>query len=415
MQPIATVFNKTNLLSGILRKRLPLLIKAGCVSLQLDYKYIQNRQGDDESKALGLVAMVATEDGTRESFTLGYLATFTESDEETIRLIEECLKDYNLEESFKRLEIPITTDCGLRSAIDKLHQKYELPEQNAICTCHNLGNLGKNCKKKLPQYLDDSQELLDQLKTNIAVARSLDNYFKSLEVNQLDHDHIGELLYHNWNTMDQNERLSKDLKYQKIPAEFTIRFRNSYERTVGLLSRWYELERIKSNIDHPMHNLVDELDVSHRHYGFLRAMNNMQSHLIKLVDYYESDENFQSSETINSLIFGFEYSLNLANCDEYETGIRLAFLDCLTEQLCSHKAVQNASGAWIWKKCNVPTRIRRMDKVGAFAFPGEQKLILPRLTKKLKQAKKDCRRYKSKFQVIIEIKIAIDCIHFLSF
>ena len=242
--------------------------------------------------------------------------------------------------------------------------------------------------------------MLDQLKTNIAVGRSLDNYFNKLQVNQLDRHHIGELVHKNWNSMDESEQSSKSLKYLSIPTEFTVRFRNSHEQTFGLLSRWHELERIKSNIHHPMHRLVETFDSGEDHFKFLKAIHEMRAHLIQLVNYYEQKDNFQSTETINSLIFGFEFALNLSNCDQFATAVKISLLDCLTEQLCSHKAIKNQSGAWIWKKCTVPTRIRRMDKVGAFAFPGEQKLILPRLRKKIKQAKKHCRQYKSKFQVI---------------
>ena len=82
----------------------------------------------------------------------------------------------------------------------------------------------------------------------------------------------------------------------------------------------------------------------------------------------------------------------------------MALLDALTEQLSSYKAIQNAQGCWIWDKTNVPTRIRRLDKIGAFAFAGEQKLILTRLIKSLKEAKKYSRLYKPKFQVCFSLK-----------
>merc|ERR1712035_66359 len=108
-------------------------------------------------------------------------------------------------------------------------------------------------------------------------------------------------------TMTEDERSSQTLKYLKIPTEFTIRFRNAQERTVGLLSKWNELQRIKSNIYHPLHNAVENFDDGEDHFQFLKAMNGMQSLLIKLVNYYECDNNFQSSETINSLIHGFQY------------------------------------------------------------------------------------------------------------
>ena len=123
-----------------MRKRLPILAKNGCVSFQLDHKHIHKRQGDDESKALGFVAVVASEDGSREAFTLGYLATDDASDKETTDLVKDCLEDYNLWEPFKKLQMPFTTDCGLRTAMESLFKENNLPEQLAICTCHNLGN-----------------------------------------------------------------------------------------------------------------------------------------------------------------------------------------------------------------------------------------------------------------------------------
>ena len=392
-----------------MKKRLPILAKLGCVTLSLDHKYIKNCQGDEEDKALGLVAMISC-DGKRTPFTLGYLATNDATDEETIRLVEETLEEYGIFESFKNLEIPFTTDCGLRTAMEQLHHKHNLTDLHSICTCHNMGRLQKRCIQLLPTYLDDADELLKQLKINIDEAKSMDNYFKSLPVNALDREILGELLHKNWSKMDANQRDTAKLKYLSIPKEFNIRFRNAYERTAGLLSRWNELQRIKSDISHPMHGFVDNLDLSDRHFNFLKAIHEMRSHLIHLVDYYESDNNFQTTETINSVIFGFQYALNISKSDELDLGLKMSLLDALTEQLSSHKAIKNANGSWIWKRTKVPSRVRRMDKIGAFAFAGEQKLILPRLTKALKEAKKYSRRYKSKFQVNKKIKIvAIYC------
>ena len=386
-----------------MKKRLPILAKLGCVTMQLDHKYIKNHQGDLEDKALGLIVMIASEDGTRTPFTLGYLATNDATDDETIRLVEECLQEYDIFESFKRMEIPFTTDCGLRTAMEKFHKKYNLTDQHSICTCHNFGNLQKRCLLGLSKYLDDGEELLDQLKINIDVAKSLDNYFKSLEINQLDREILGELCVQNWSKMDENQRATAELKYLPIPTEFKVRFRNAYQRTAGLLSRWYELERIKSDLNHPMHNLVTDIDLSQRNFDFLKAIHRMRTHLILLVNYFERDDNFQTTETVNSLIFGFQFALNIAQSDEVELGVKMALLDALTEQLSSYKAIKNSQGCWVWRKTSVPTRIRRLDKIGAFAFVGEQKLILSRLLKSLKDAKKHSRLYKAKFQVCLII------------
>ena len=60
---------------GILKSRLPILAKLGAISIVIDHKWILGRQGDPEKKALGIVAVVSSDDGTRYPITLGYLPT----------------------------------------------------------------------------------------------------------------------------------------------------------------------------------------------------------------------------------------------------------------------------------------------------------------------------------------------------
>ena len=384
-----------------MKNRLPILARIGCITLCIDHKFVKGCQGDNENKALGIIAIISSPDGSRSSFTLGYLSTDDATDEETIFLLEECLEKYNLTDSFKKLQIPMTTDAQLRHAIHKLYSKHELEDFKSICTAHNLGNLGKACLRHLIHYLVDSTEYQDQLKTNLDIAgKDLDNYFNNLEVHPNDRDHVGRLSVSNWNELTEAEKTSKKLSYLPIPKKFDIRFRNAYQRTKGLLSRWQELERIQSNPSHPMFSLTQDLNTGRDHFQFLNAIYDMRNHLVQLIDYYESDSNFQSTETINSLIFGYEFALDLGNKNKFEVAVRMALLDGLTEQLCSHKAIQSVDGTWIWKKSSVPTRVGRMDKIGAFAFPGEQKLLLPRLFKRLREAKKVQRNFKSKFQLM---------------
>ena len=393
---------KSQYILEILKNRLPILAKLGCLTLCVDHKFVKGCQADVENKALGIIAIISTNDGARTSFTLGYLSTDDASDEETIILLEECFRKYNLLGSFKKLQIPMTTDAQLRHAIKKLYNRHNVDDLKSICTCHNLGNLGKACLRHLPMYLDDSEELVDQLETNLDIAgKALDNYFQTLEVHPADRNLVGELSITNWNDLNEQERNSKKISYLPIPKKFEIRFRNAQERTMGLLSRWQELERIKSDYFHPMHALAENLDVGSSQFQFLKAIHDMRTHLVQLIDYYESDTNFQSTETINSIIYGYEFALELKNCNKYELGVKLALVDGLTEQLCSHKAIENKKGTWEWKKSSVPTRVGRLDKIGAFAFPGEQKLLLPRLKKRLREAKQQQIQYKSKFQVNI--------------
>ena len=390
-----------------MKNRLPILAKLGCLTLCVDHKFVKGCQGDDQNKALGIIAIISSADGSRSSFTLGYLSTDDATDEETIILLEECFRKYNLMDSFKKLEIPMTTDAQLRHAIHKLYRNHDLEDLKSICTCHNLGNLGKACLRHLPGYLNDSSQFEDQLDVNMDIAgKKLENYFNKLAVHKNDRELVGGLSIPNWNELTDEEKNSKQLEYQPIPKAFDIRFRNAYLRTKGLLSRWQELERIESNPNHPMFNLTNNLDTAPSHFQFLKAIYDMRNHLVQLIDYYESDSNFQSTETINSIIFGYEFALDLKNKNEFEVAVKLALVDGLTEQLCSHKAVlenrktQGGRGSWKWKKSSVPTRVGRMDKIGAFAFPGEQKLLFPRLLKRLQAAQKDQPNYKLKFQVI---------------
>ena len=58
-----------------MKSRLPILAKLGAISIVIDHKWILGRQGDPEKKALGIVAVVSSDDGTRYPITLGYLPT----------------------------------------------------------------------------------------------------------------------------------------------------------------------------------------------------------------------------------------------------------------------------------------------------------------------------------------------------
>ena len=387
--------------SDDLRKSLKILAKAGCLTIAIDHKFIKGRQGDPEPKALGLSAIISCEDGTRESFLIGYIPTDDGSDPETVRLIEETFRDLDLLDSFESLDIPITSDCGMRTAIEKLYAKHIIPSLNAICTAHNLTNLSKNLLLHLKEYLEHADEYIKQHQVNIDIAgKKLENYFKELEVSAVDREHVGELTYANWNTMSEEEKNNSKLKYLPIPTEFKVRFRNAFQRTSGLYSRIQELERIKSNIRHPLHDLVNDLEVGPSQNQFLKALYQTQKHLIKLVDYYERNDTFQSTDSLNSLIYGFDFCLDMDKNtnNKFDIAIRLAFLDALTEQMTSHRAAKR-NGDWIWLKTQKPTRIRRFDKVGAFAFPSMQRLQLNRLISKLQLAAKQFKSLKKKFEV----------------
>ena len=392
-----------------MRQGLQQLAQLGCVTIALDHKFIKGKQGDPEHKALGVIAIISSEDGTRTPFMIAYTPVENATDALTMKLVEDAFEEFGLSEAFKKLQLPICTDAALRHVVTRLFEKEQLDPLKAICTCHNLSNLGKNCLKNLPDYLDNGVALLAQNNQNLRIAsRQLENYFNDLPVNDLDVDHIGEIMFDDWLTMTPEQKQEAKLKYQKIPAEFTVRFRNSYERSKGLLSRFQELERINSNIQHPVHNLTKDLDVGSEQRQLLRAIYDMQKHIVSLINYYENDSTFQTTDTINSMIFGFEYCLDIDQNreNEFEIAVKMSLLDQLTSQLTGHKAIKK-DGTWIWHKTSVPTRIGRLDLVGTFAFPGDQKLLLNRLIKKLRAAKKTMKSLRSKFQVTIFFFISV--------
>ena len=104
------------------------MAKIGTLTFIRDNKDIKGRQGDPETKALGVMCVVSSEDGCRIPFTLGYHPTEDASDDTTVELVETCFKEYNLLESFKKMEICFTTDAMLRGAVEKLFKKYNLQD-----------------------------------------------------------------------------------------------------------------------------------------------------------------------------------------------------------------------------------------------------------------------------------------------
>ena len=145
------------------------------------------------------------------------------------------------------MDIPFVTDAQLRFAIERIYEKANIDSLKSICYCHNFGNLDKACIRHLPNYLEDSAEQKEQLKTNFEIAKDLDNYFNASEVHKNDLDLVGNLSVPNWKELSEDEKKSTQLKYQPIPNIFDVRLRNQFQRKKGLLSRSHELEIIKSN------------------------------------------------------------------------------------------------------------------------------------------------------------------------
>lgn len=376
------------------------LAEIGAVTLIIDHKWILGRQGDPENKALGIVAVIACDDGTRFPITLAYLPTNDAAWRETNRLVEETLKKYDLFDMFLKLQIPFVADALLRGAVERLFTSNERISLRSICTDHNFTNLGKRAMQKMYVYLGNDI-LLKQLDSTLQEAeKAFAAFFKNKEVELEDREFIGQIQIPNWESLTIEQKAEAKLKYEKIPKLKAIRFRNPQERTQALLTWMPLLRRIQVNKEHELHSFVEKLPIAEKNQKFIEAVHKLQTHLLQQIDYYEGNNTFQSTDSLNSMIFCFQFALDFdrSTTCQYEVAAKMSLFDCLCEQLFSHTAEKTDSG-YIWEKNSVPTRIGRLDKIGMFAFRSRQDLTLKRLSKMLKTASKKNRQFKAKFDV----------------
>ena len=324
-------------------------------------------------------------------------------------MIEEILTKYNLLEQFLNLQVPFIADAALRWALDRIFILHDRSSLKSICTDHNFTNLGKRATKKIIIYLGDDR-LLNELEWTLREAeKAFSTFFKNQEVESQDRDFIGRLKFSNWDEITEESRNNATLRYEKIPKLKDIRFRNPQERSQGLLTWMPLLRRIQENEDHELHSFVGPLNIEEDNHKFLIALHKMQTHLVQQIDYYESNNTFQATDSLNSMLFCFEFSLDFdrATTCKFEVAVKMALFDCLCEQLFSHTAKKTQSG-YVWDKNGVPQRIGRMDKIGMFAFRSYQNLKLNRLSKMLRDAGKKNRQFKPKFDVSKILPIRID-------
>ena len=317
-----------------------------------------------------------------------------------MRFVEEALTKYNLRDQFLKLQIPFVADALLRFALERLFADHDRLSIKSICTDHNFTNLGKRTMKKMHVYLGDDK-LLKELDSTLQDAeKAFSTFFKNKEVEEKDREFIGETLVQGWNSMSQESKDNQKLRYGKIPKLKAIRFRNPQERSQGLLTWMPLLRRIQADEEHELHSFVDPLHIEEENHKFLIAVHKMQTNLLQQINHYEGNDTFQTTESLNSMLFCFQFALDFdrtSTC-KYEVAAKMALFDCLCEQLFSHTADKTDSG-YIWKKNSVPSRIGRMDKIGMFAFRSLQNLRLNRLSKMLREASKKNRQFKPKFDV----------------
>lgn len=321
-------------------------------------------------------------------------------DPQTLRFVKEALAKYNLMDQFLKLQIPFVADALLRFALERLFSDQDRLSIKSICTDHNFTNLGKRTLKKMHVYLGDDK-LLKELDSTLQDAeKAFSTFFKNREVEEQDREFIGEITIKGWNTMTQESKDSCELRYGKIPKLKAIRFRNPQERSQGLLTWMPLLRRIQTDDEHELHSFVDSLHIEEDNHKFLIAVHQMQTNLLQQINHYEGNDTYQTTESLNSMLFCFQFALDFdrISTNKYEVAAKMALFDCLCEQLFSHTAEKTDSG-YIWKKCSVPERIGRMDKIGMFAFRSLQNLRLKKLSKLLREASKKNRQFKQKFDV----------------
>ena len=331
---------------------------------------------------------------------MAYLPTNDATWQETNRLVEKTLKDYDLFDMFLKLQIPFVADAALRGAVERLFTSNDRISLRSICTDHNFTNLGKRAIQKIHVYLG-SDTLLKELDSTLQEAeRAFSAFFKNKEVEFEDRELIGQLQIQNWQNLTIEQKAEAKLHYEKIPKLKAIRFRNPQERTQALLTWMPLLRRIQGDTDHELHSFVEKLPIAEKNHKFLEAVHKLRTHLLQQIDYYEGNDTFQSTDSLNSMLFCFKFALDFdrSTTCQYEVAAKMSLFDCLCEQLFSHTAEKTDSG-YIWEKNSVPARIGRLDKIGMFAFRSRQNLKLNRLSKMLKTAGKKNRQFKAKFDV----------------
>ena len=117
--------------------------------------------------------------------------------------------------------------------------------------------------------------------------RELADHFKFTPINQSYLPEIGPLMRKNY---DESKKI---VKYKVIPAQNTIRFRNTRDRYKMYLTWIPELKAIKANKDHQLNELVSTIFPSDDQLDLIRDIYEFSDEMIVFVDFFESNSNYQ--------------------------------------------------------------------------------------------------------------------------
>ena len=153
----------------------------------LDHKHILNKQGDKESKCLGVSAVIPDRFGNQISVLLKYLPCNSSSADNTVPFLEELLVEFELTKQFQRGKISMSCDGAMVKTVKDLFElKIDEGGQGlyTYCNVHNLDNLMKRTVLHLlDEYLPGGTDMYKDIQTHISgCSKALGFDFNNMEV-----------------------------------------------------------------------------------------------------------------------------------------------------------------------------------------------------------------------------------------
>ena len=183
----------SRLFSDQLKKYLPLLAERGEVSLVTDHKSVIRKQGDRETKCLGLIALVTDKNGVQDSVLLDYLPTNFSNMDQTVPMLNEIMMRFGLMPAFLKAKIPFSIDGAMVPIIKKLFRSHHLTLQlYTYCHAHNLDNIIKRMVLNLlDEYLDNGTKIYKSLQSKItSIANTFDHLLKNTDVHPINKNKV---------------------------------------------------------------------------------------------------------------------------------------------------------------------------------------------------------------------------------
>ena len=181
-----------------LLKYLPKLAERGEVSIVTDHKSIIRKQGDIESKALGVSAIITDRNGVQTSILLAYIPTNHSNMDLTVPMLNEVLLKFGLMPSFLKAKIPFSIDGAMVPVIKALFRSHSLSlSLYTYCHVHNLDNVIKrSVLNLLDEYLTDGTQIYKALQSKItSVATAFDHLLRNREVHPINKNKVNFIFY----------------------------------------------------------------------------------------------------------------------------------------------------------------------------------------------------------------------------